>query len=212
MNPPVCFRSASARLNRVWSMGALVLLLAVARGEDTLQSLFSDEEIQRAGLAKLSPEEQAALLQALHQRGLGVPDKHPAPAAAPKMDAPREDTLKVAAAKEAAPKVAAPREKKGFWARIKDFGAEQLPVKNAKDEGEVVEVAAQMTEPFRGLHGGTMFHLDNGQVWQQRIPENYYLGKSIPNPKITIQRTRFGYRLLIPAVEPNFAVAVKRIE
>ena len=93
-----------------------------------------------------------------------------------------------------------------------DPGAEQLPAKKSRDEGEKIEVEARMTEPFRGLQGGTVFHLDNGQVWQQRISEVYYIGKSIPNPKVMIRHTRFGYRLLIPDVEPDFAVAVKRIE
>ncbi|MDI1338122.1 MAG: hypothetical protein PSU94_18225 [Lacunisphaera sp.] len=167
--------------------GGLALGPALA-AEDTLRTVLTTEEYQRAGLAKLSAEEQAALLQAMQRRGLAKPEA-PAPVVAVK-----------------------PAEKKGLLARVMDFGAEQLPAKKSAVEVEEPEVAAQMTEPFRGLQGGTIFRLDNGQVWQQRIPETYYVGKSIPNPKVTIRRTRLGYRLLIPAVEPDFAVAVKRIQ
>ena len=176
-------------------LGGLAIV-TTAKADDSLRAVFTAEEYRRTGLDKLSPEEQAALLQALQQRGITGAEARaatPAPAAA-------------------AATAVKPAEKKGLLARMMDFGAEQLPAKKSPVEAEEPEVAAQMTEPFRGLQGGTIFRLDNGQVWQQRIPEVYYMGKSIPNPKVTIRRTRFGYRLLIPAVEPDFAVAVKRIQ
>ncbi len=160
-----------------------------SQASETLKSILTEDEYRQSGLSKLSEEEQTVLLQALQKRGING-SKNGQTAALPSQ---------------------AP-EKKGLWARIMDFGAEQLPVKHPQDEGEVVEVVAQMTKPFRGLQGRTIFYLDNGQVWQQRIDEVYYLGKSIPNPKVIIRRTRFGYRMLISAVEPDFAVAVKRIE
>lgn len=179
-------------------LGGLAIV-TTAKADDSLRAVFTAEEYRRTGLDKLSPEQQAALLQALQQRGIARAEARAAtPAPAP-------------AAATAATAVK-PAEKKSLLARMMDFGAEQLPAKKSPVEAEEPEVAAQMTEPFRGLQGGTIFRLDNGQVWQQRIPEVYYMGKSIPNPKVTIRRTRFGYRLLIPAVEPDFAVAVKRIQ
>ncbi len=169
----------------------LIAVAATAVAEDSLKTVFTAEEYRRAGLGKLNPEQQAALLQALQQRGLAGPQLRPT--------AP-------------APVSAGPAEKMSRVTPVPDLGAEQLPAKKLRDADENAEVDARMTEPFRGLQGGTVFHLDNGQVWQQRIPEVYYIGKSIPNPKVMIRHTRFGYRLLIPEVEPDFAVAVKRIE
>ncbi|MFI5337553.1 MAG: hypothetical protein ACHQ5A_12255 [Opitutales bacterium] len=209
----------------VLSLLGLGLLVAL-RAEEPLQSVFTETEYRNAGLNKLSPDEQAALWQALQAHGL-VTRNTPAGPTVPTAPSPGTATTPAAtvtppgaaAASPAAPAIpaaatpAAPAvEKKGLWARIKDFGAEQLPLKSNRDEGEVTEVEAQLTEPFYGLQGRTVFRLDNGQVWQQRIAETYYLGKSVPNPKVILKRTRFGYRLSIPAVGPNFDVAVKRIQ
>jgi hypothetical protein len=182
----------------VWLLALGLGCSSLARADDSLQKIFTPDEYQGAGLEKLSPEEQAVLLRALHQRGLG--NGHQAVAATPVATA--------TAAAAATP----PPAKKGLWARVMDFGAEQLPVTNAKDLGEVTEVDAQLTEPFEGLTGKTIFHLDNGQVWQQRAGEEYFLGKAIPNPKVVMMRTRFGYRIKIPEVGPAFDVAVKRIK
>jgi hypothetical protein len=173
----------------IWLMALGLGWAAFAHADDSLKTIFSNEEYQAAGLDKLSPEEQAVLLRALHQRGLG-------------------NGHQTAPARAEAP----PAEKKGLWARVLDFGAEQLPLKNETDPGEVTEVDAQMTEPFDGLSGKTMFRLDNGQVWQQRAGEEYFLGKAIPNPKVVIMRTRLGYRIKIPEVGAGFDVAVKRIK
>lgn len=185
-------------------------VLPVLRAEEPLKIVFTDAEYRAAGLGKLSAEEQAALMQALRARGLGVQPAQPVPAASrATAAAPARAGEAVAPAQAAAPAPAP--ERKGLWARIKDFGAEQLPLKSNKDEGEVTEVEAQMIEPFHGLQGHTLFRLDNGQVWQQRIPETYFIGKPIDNPKVILKRTRFGYRLFIPAVGPSFDVSVKRV-
>ena len=177
---------------------ALGLLVGAASGhaEDTLKGFFSEEEYRQAGLEKLSPEEQAVLLRALRQRGLGRTDAK----VKGKTEAPSAATP------------SAPAEKKGLWARVRDFGAEQLPFKSEKDPGEVTEVDDQLTEPFDGLDGKTVFRLESGQVWQQRFNESYYIGKPIPNPKVVLMRTRLGYRLKIPVVGSGFDVAVKRIQ
>ncbi len=207
------------RLAALWLAFGWSLALAA---ETTLQGLLGAAEYQAAGLDKLTRDERAALLRTLQSRGLAPrPASSPATAAAPAAVAPPAATAVPAQPPPApasapvrpeSPPPAPAAEKKGLWARIKDFGAEQLPLKDNKDLGEVTEVEAQLTEPFRGLQGHTVFRLDNGQVWQQRIPENYYLGSPIPNPTVILRRTRFGYRLFIPAVDPGFDVAVKRIQ
>jgi hypothetical protein len=203
----------SHRLPR--SLPSLVLAVSlglggatICRAENPFHGIFSDEEYQRAGLGKLSPEEQAELLRALHRLGVSARKQ----AAIENFGKPPPPPPASVPPPAGTPAPAPTAEKKSLWARIKDFGAEQLPVKNEKDEGEVIELEAQMTEPFRGLRGKTLFHLDNGQVWQQRIAEDYYIGTPIPNPKVTLRRTRFGYRMKIPAVAPGFDISVKRVQ
>ena len=217
-------RSAFALRPAAFLLLSLGLPFAL-KAEDTLQSLLGEVEYRAAGLDKLTPDESASLLRALLQRGLKsapttalvspAPSEQPAQVASPVTTARSTPSTNVAAptSPAAAPApVASASEKKGLWARIKDFGAEQLPLKDNKDLGEVTEVEAQMIEPFHGLQGRTIFRLDNGQVWQQRIAENYYVGTAIPNPKVILRRTRFGYRMAIPAVSDGFDVAVKRIQ
>jgi hypothetical protein len=211
--------TAGRRSGLVGATAGGLLLLALAlplHAEDSLKNVFTDAEYRQAGLDKLSPDEQAALMQALQKRGLWhvappalTPvQPTPAPVAAAVPGTPAPVATAPASVSADAPSVP----KKGLWARIKDFGAEQLPIKSDKDEGEVTEIEAQMIEPFTGLRGRTLFHLDNGQIWQQRITETYYIGQPISNPKVTLKRTRFGYRLGIPAVGASFDVSVKRIK
>ena len=188
---PQLHRTGAAR-KAVWLLALGLGCTLLAHADDSLKTIFSPTEYQAAGLDKLSPEEQAVLLRALHQRGLNGPGSG----------------HKITAVKAETP----PPEKKGIWARVLDFGAEQLPLKSEKDPGEVTEVDAQMTEPFDGLTGKTVFRLDNGQVWQQRAGEEYFIGKAIPNPKVVLMRTRLGYRIKIPEIGAGFDVAVKRIK
>ncbi|HTL68450.1 MAG TPA: hypothetical protein VL200_12365 [Lacunisphaera sp.] len=192
------------RMARAVGLALCLVAAGALRADDSLRTIFTPDEYRQAGLEKLSAAERTALLRALHERGLGNTE-----ASGPAASA--SDPAHPAAAATTVP-AGTPVEKKSLWVRIKDFGAEQLPAKGSKDEGEVTELDAQMTEPFRGLSGHTLFHLDNGQVWEQRVRDTYYQGTPIPNPKVTIIRTRFGYRIRIPSVGKNFDVAVKRIQ
>src|SRR5882762_2043365 len=116
------------RLQLVLVTGVLVTAVT-AQAEDSLQSVLTPEEYRQAGLDKLDAGEQAALLRAMERRGLAKPAA-PAPAVAP----PAEVAAK-------------PPEKKSLLARVRDFGAEQLPAKNHKEEAENTDVEAQMTHP-----------------------------------------------------------------
>lgn len=79
-------------------------------------------------------------------------------------------------------------------------------VKQAVQEQEIFSVILQ---PFKGWSGNTVFHLQNGQVWQQRAGGNYaYRGVS---PEVKIDRNFMGfYRMEL--VENGKAVLVKRLE
>ena len=67
-------------------LGGLAIV-TTAKADDSLRAVFTAEEYRRTGLDKLSPEQQAALLQALQQRGIARAEARaatpaPAPAAA----------------------------------------------------------------------------------------------------------------------------------
>lgn len=79
-------------------------------------------------------------------------------------------------------------------------------VKKAVDEQVIVSV---IQPPFNGWSGDTVFRLENGQVWQQRLGGNYpYRGS---NPEVRITKNFMGfYRMEL--TENGKAVAVKRLK
>ncbi len=86
------------------------------------------------------------------------------------------------------------------------FGLEQL---KAKPDPKLPEqITAQLLGEFRGWDGKTVFRLDNGQVWQQRVGGAYRSPKRV-NPAVTIEKGRFGYYLSL--VGSGRKVGVKRL-
>ena len=86
------------------------------------------------------------------------------------------------------------------------FGEEQLKRKVEKDVPEAI--TARINGEFRGWDGNTVFRLDNGQVWKQRVGGKYRSRKR-QDPEIVIERGRFGYYLKL--IESGRSVGVKRI-
>ncbi len=90
----------------------------------------------------------------------------------------------------------------------RNFGREQIKAERqaaAPDEGAAI--ASFIKGEFSGWSGKTVFALDNGQVWQQRVGGRYrYRADS---PAVTINKERFGYYLLINATGRK--VGVKRV-
>ncbi len=77
--------------------------------------------------------------------------------------------------------------------------------KAAKEE----RVEAKITGEFNGWNGDTVFHLDNGQVWKQRLRGRN--SASAESPEIVISKNWMGfYRLTV--VSSGRSVGVKRIK
>ena len=59
------------------------------------------------------------------------------------------------------------------------------------------EIVARIEGDFRGWTGKTIFRLDNGQVWKQRLDSTYrYRGAA--NPQVRIERNWMGfYRMTV---------------
>ena len=143
---------------------------------------LSPEEFAKAGLNKLSSEELAFLEEALARHE---------PAATPA--APVTPTETVIKSKD---KAAA------------SFGAEQ--VTETKRVVTEQELHAHIEGTIDSFSGRAVFVLDNGQIWQQRIPETVYFNPTLVNPEVIITRGFIGYKMLI--VEANRIVFVKRIQ
>ena len=62
-------------------------------------------------------------------------------------------------------------------------------VRNAEKNFELL---SRIEGNFRGWSGETVFHLENGQLWRQRLQGRYtYTGP--PNPEVRISRNWMGY-------------------
>ncbi len=188
-----------------------------------LRELMTPEQLQATGVHRLSDEERRALERWLEAYTRGtetpaaktevppsgaeppvavVPAAPPkaAPAAPPKVaptapprSAPAEqpETKAPAATKAAAPAV------------DENFGFPE-PVRDSDTPGN--ELHAQVVEPFRGWSGKTVFRLDNGQVWRQRIAGRYtYTGD---DNRVVIRKNSWGfYEMTLVAEDRTVGVA-----
>lgn len=158
---------------------------------------MGEDLFDAAGLEKLTEAERKTLEEWLRQRGIRASVSAPvaeAEAVQPQPPVSRDEPV-------AAPK--APRTKPQ---RADDFGSEQLKKTVAKEAPEAI--AARIKGEFKGWSGKTIFRLDNGQVWQQRVGGNYRSARRT-DPEVVVERGRFGYYLRL--VETGRSVGVKRI-
>lgn len=163
-----------------WLSGAA--LAADASGQNAPIHSLTPEEFTKAGLNKLTPEELTFLEEALarHQQGL----------AQAALEAPKEKVVK------STDKAAA------------SFGAEQV----TKEKKLVTdqELHAHIEGTIESFTGRAVFVLDNGQIWQLRMPDTIYFTPKLENPEVIITRGLMGYKMVV--VEANRVVFVKRIQ
>ncbi len=82
--------------------------------------------------------------------------------------------------------------------------ASNKAVKQAAKE----KIRARIVGTFEGWDGDTRFHLDNGQVWRQRMQGRWKA--RMENPEVVIEPNVMGfYRLRV--VEKNRSIGVKRL-
>ena len=72
-----------------------------------------------------------------------------------------------------------------------------------------VPVQRRIAGHFRGWFGDTVFKLDNGEVWRQRLPSRYAI--SLENPKVEISKNLFGFYEL-KVVKTGRKVGVTRVK
>ena len=72
-----------------------------------------------------------------------------------------------------------------------------------------VPVQRRIAGHFSGWFGDTVFILDNGEVWRQRLPSRYAI--SLENPEVEISKNLFGFYEL-KVVKTGRKVGVTRVK
>jgi hypothetical protein len=86
----------------------------------------------------------------------------------------------------------------------------QTASKEVKEAERDYEVVARLSSGFDGWDGETVFYLDNGQVWRQRLQGKYpYRGPA--NPEVRISRNFFGF-FKMELVDAKRGIGVTRVK
>lgn len=174
-------RSSLLLLSGLFLSASLAWAAPDLAAKSSIRSLTA-EEFARAGLGKLTPEELSFLDEALSHHQEGAPLSMPAK--------PTETVIKSKDKSASA------------------FGAEQ--VSEVKRQVTEQELHAHIAGNVQEISGRPVFVLDNGQIWQLRMPESIYFSSMLVNPEVVITRGMFGYSMLF--VAKNRVVFVKRIQ
>jgi hypothetical protein len=176
--------------------GLCALVTTSAHGENEncgagIKALMTPEQYQSAGLDKLTAQERQALDTWLQTQTCGEglsPAKKSAPdaAAIPAQTAPVPATT---AAAQPSPEAPVDEARKTIpAAEDENFGFPD-PIPETSDESN--QLHARVVGKFRGWSGKSVFTLDNGQVWRQRVSGRYtYTGD---DTRVVISQNRFGF-------------------
>lgn len=91
-------------------------------------------------------------------------------------------------------------------------GAGQILQSNkaVKTASKDFEITSRLSGSFTGWSGDTVFLLENGQRWRQRLSGRYFY-QGEPNPAVKISRNFFGYYMMT-LIDEDRAVGVSPIE
>lgn len=184
---------------------------SLAQSAPTLESVMGTESFRATGLQKLSEAEQEELVRWLQSRGIGtdqvsgtsgeaVDDEasealrsslREAQRVREQLAAEREQlAAEVAAARAAAEKA---REERGAaMAAAEEAETRRETAERAASEKDQDEFESRLKKPFSGWSGKTLFYLENGQVWRQRLRDRY-VHREGDLPRIRISRNVMGY-------------------
>jgi len=123
------------------------------------------EEMEKLGLDKLSPEQRAALDAAVERYKQ------------------TGETAAAAAAVETYKKTEQPKV------------VTQALAEEKEERESSLRVESRIKGKFRGWFGGTVFQLENGQIWKQ-VGSDTYAAAAMESPEVEIAKSRYGhYRL-----------------
>jgi hypothetical protein len=93
------------------------------------------------------------------------------------------------------------------------YTAEDAPVLESREAVREVkkdfEIVSRLSGDFSGWTGKTIFTLENGQRWQQRL-EGRYSYDGPPNPEVRITRNFFGFHKMT-LVDEDRGIGVTRL-
>jgi hypothetical protein len=165
----------------------------------TLARVMGDS-YQAAGIEKLGPEEQAALLAWLEARDTSIREQVEQQAVAEAQKQAEARIEEEVAARIEQEKVKEEEEKKNWALRM--FGLEK------PDPDQNIVIESSIKGRFTGWMGSTLFYLDNGHVWRQRTTGKYY--NPVQDPKVIIRKESMGYWMEV--VETGARVGVERVQ
>ena len=107
-----------------------------------------------------------------------------------------------------------PAEREALNRWLISYTAFEAPVmrrsnEEVKEVEEAFEIRARIVSPFKGWSGKTVFRLDNGQVWRQRLEGRFAYGGD--DTEVVIRKNFFGYYRMTHRAT-GAAVGVTRLE
>lgn len=193
------------QLRNSFAICSLALLVSMyghaqtERAPSGLEALMTPEQYKAAGLSQLSEQQREALYQWLREyagKPVHQPDTAPAEPRpiATSTAAGAQPATSPAAQSSGVPRVAAEADNFGFPEPLPDFAS------------ETNRLEARIVGKFRGWNGKTVFTLDNGQVWRQRVSGKYtYMGD---DTRIVISQNPWGfYDLRLVAADRKVGVS-----
>jgi hypothetical protein len=209
--PDLILLSVLVNTMRRFTYVLLLLCFAAPLVQADLKSKMSPSEFSQAGLHKLSAEELAALSAWIEARpGLTEPatEMRQSEQAVPVAPVAPVTSVAPIAADTASDLTSDLTKTPPSAVEVPDarFGKEQIKKAPAADVPQ--QITAKIVGEFRGWDGNTVFRLDNGQVWQQRVGGRYRSPKRV-DPEVVIDKGRFGYYL--KTTYSSRSVGVKRL-
>jgi hypothetical protein len=174
---------------------ALVLLFlscgSLALAADQFWQQLTPAERAAAGLDQLSPEQRAALDR--------LAERYAKEGARQAVEVVKAETA--VAVKQAREEAKAQVKAEARKQKIENAGLA------ARDDDEVIHT--RIAGDFRGWAGGTVFKLQNGQVWQQTDKEDRFF-PNMPDTEVALIPSKLiGWKMEV--VKEGLAVKVKRI-
>jgi hypothetical protein len=82
-------------------------------------------------------------------------------------------------------------------------------VRKEIEKVDATGIRTRIVGEFRGWEGNTVFRLENGQTWKQRLPGRWF--HKAMSPEVELRKNMMGYWVL-RLVEADRAIGVTRID
>jgi hypothetical protein len=188
------------------ALGVSISSAAEDKDSPEIRTLMTPEDFSEAGLDKLSESERAHLSEWVARyregaiKGPPVPGK-PSPKVA-------QDTTPTAAS-EGTSEATSETASESTGETTEEYPGGYRTQKEVKKDKKVKYQLVAKVISFRGWSGKSLFRLDNGQVWQQRMPGK--LRYNGTDSTVTITQNLMG-KFVLEHQGTGRAVGVKRID